>query len=345
MRVAVQTKKGEFAFECGDNEAILHAGLREGVSLPYECATGTCGTCRARVMSGEVDIGWQDAPGLANLKREKGDVLMCQTLPRTDCLLRVPSNMDAVSDVLPAARRGVIRSLRRLTDDVVHFELSLSSPMRFEAGQFVILQSPKLTGARAYSMVNFHPEADRLAFVIKRKPGGGFSDWLFDEATEDIELALFGPLGRAVFRVEEDCNILCIAGGSGIAGMMAILERATKSGYFGAHWGKVFFGVRTLADCFYLDELAEYVAAARGRLDVTVALSHENASSPRHQRVSSIGLASGFVHEVAAHATTGPGDGVIAYVAGPPPMVDGALRMLIAKAGLSPRQIRYDKFS
>ena len=35
----------------------------------------------------------------------------------------------------------------------------------------------------------------------------------------------------------------------------------------------------------------------------------------------------------------------IAYVAGPPPMVDGALKALIAQGGLSPRQIRYDKFS
>jgi toluene monooxygenase electron transfer component len=217
--------------------------------------------------------------------------------------------------------------------------------MRFEAGQFVILEAPNVTGGRAYSMVKFHPEADHLAFVNKRKPGGAFSDWLFERAAENVELGLFGPLGRAVFRIEEDRNILCIAGGSGIAGMMAILEHATQNRYFGSHWGKAFFGVRTLADCFYLDELAEYVAAAGGRLDVTVALSHQDAPSPRHQRVSSIGLASGFVHEVAAQATAGSCGDAIAYVAGPPPMVDAALRMLITQAGLSPRQIRYDKFS
>jgi toluene monooxygenase electron transfer component len=345
MKIAVQSKNREFAFECGNDEAILHAGLRQGLSLPYECATGTCGTCRARVMSGEIDLGWHEAPGLANLKRDRGDVLMCQARPRTDCLLRVPSNVDALSGALPIRRRGVIRSVRRLTEDVLHFELSLASPMRFEAGQFVILEAPELTGGRAYSMVNFHPEADRLAFVIKRKPAGGFSDWLFDEVAENVELSLFGPLGSAVFRVEENQHILCIAGGSGIAGMMAILERATQSGYFDSHWGKVFFGVRTLADCFYLDELADYVAAAHGRLDVTVALSHEAAPSATHSRASSIRLASGFVHDVAAQAMAGSGDDVIAYVAGPPPMVDGALKMLIAQAGLSPRQIRYDKFS
>src|SRR5215471_11140126 len=117
MKIAVQTKTREFAFECGANEAILHAGLRQGLSLPYECATGTCGTCRARVMSGEVDIGWQDAPGLANLKREKGDLLMCQTRPRGDCVLRVPANVEPLPGALPSLRRGVIHSVRRLTED------------------------------------------------------------------------------------------------------------------------------------------------------------------------------------------------------------------------------------
>ena len=91
MKIAVQSKNCELAFECGTGETILQAGLRQGLTLPYECATGTCGTCRARVISGDVDIGWQDAPGLARLKKEKGDVLMCQTRPHTDCLVRVPS--------------------------------------------------------------------------------------------------------------------------------------------------------------------------------------------------------------------------------------------------------------
>ncbi|MGI9501545.1 MAG: 2Fe-2S iron-sulfur cluster-binding protein, partial [Geminicoccaceae bacterium] len=91
MTITLQTKSGEFAVEGGVGEPLLHAGLRAGLRLPYECATGTCGTCRARVMTGDVDRGWEDAPGAAKLKREKGDVLMCQAVARSDCLLRIPS--------------------------------------------------------------------------------------------------------------------------------------------------------------------------------------------------------------------------------------------------------------
>jgi toluene monooxygenase electron transfer component len=36
---------------------------------------------------------------------------------------------------------------------------------------------------------------------------------------------------------------------------------------------------------------------------------------------------------------------VRAYVAGPPPMVDACLRLLLREARLAPADIRYDKFS
>jgi toluene monooxygenase electron transfer component len=343
MKIVVQGRSGELAFDCDDQEPILHAGLRQGLNLPYECATGTCGTCRARLVSGDVDVRWKEAPGGARLKPEKGDILMCQTRAHTDCVLLVPSDIKVLEKSRPASRRGVIRDIRRLTKDVAHFDLHLSEPMTFEAGQFVVLESPDLTGGRAYSMVNFDAGADRLALVLKRKPGGRFSDWLFAEGQAGMPVAVFGPLGRAVFRPEEDKHIVCIAGGSGIAGMMSILEHAVRADHFRDHKGAVFFGVRTLADTFYLEPLARYVDASHGNLDVTVALSDEVAPTPSHADYPVLKLASGMVHEVAAKAMEGRYDNAMVYIAGPPVMVDGAIRALI-KGGVPIRDIRYDKF-
>lgn len=343
MKITVQSKSGELAFDCGERESILHAGLRQGLNLPYECATGTCGTCRARVMSGDVDVRWREAPGGARLKPEKGDVLMCQTRARSDCLLRVPSELAVSEKSRPAPRRGVIRDIRRLTKDVTHFDVHLSVPMTFEAGQFVVIETADLSGGRAYSMVNFEKNIDRIAMVLKRKPGGRFSNWLFDECQGEPEVEVFGPLGCAVFRPEEDRNIVGIAGGSGIAGIMSILECAVQANYFRVHKGAIFFGVRTLADAFYLEPLSRYVAASHGNLEVTIALSDETAATPSHPDFLTLKLASGMVHEVAAQAPAGCYDNVIAYVAGPPIMVDGAIRKLIA-GGVPTRDIRYDKF-
>src|SRR5580704_9408790 len=141
MKITVQNKRGELAFDCGDGESILYAGLRQGINLPFECATGTCGTCRARLTAGDVDIMWKDAPGGARLKPEKGDILMCQARARSDCVLRVPLELLILEKSRPARRQGAIRGLRRLTKDVAHFDLHLSAPMTFEAGQFVVLEA------------------------------------------------------------------------------------------------------------------------------------------------------------------------------------------------------------
>ena len=343
MKITVESKLGTCAFECGDKETLLYAGLRQGLNLPYECATGTCGTCRARVMSGDVEVRWKDAPGGKKLKPEKGDVLMCQTRALADCVLRVPSEISVCVENPPGQRRGVVRDIRKLTGDVAHFELHLSEPMDFEAGQFVVLETGDLTGGRAYSMVNFDEAAGKLTLVLKRKPGGRFSDWLFTRDGGEAHVDVFGPLGRAVFRPDEDKNVVCIAGGSGIAGMMAILEHAVRVDHFRQRKGYVFFGVRTLADAFYLEMLARYVAASHGNLEVTIALSDETVDAPVHPVYPSLKLANGMVHDVAARAMDGHYDNTIAYVAGPPVMVDAAIRALIV-GGVAIPDIRYDKF-
>ncbi len=78
MKIKVQAKSGEFDFEYVDGENLLYAGLRQGIALPYECATGTCGTCRAQVMDGNTELEWDEAPGLSYVKRGKNELLMCQ---------------------------------------------------------------------------------------------------------------------------------------------------------------------------------------------------------------------------------------------------------------------------
>lgn len=347
MTITLQTKSGEFKVDAAPGEPILHAGLRTGLRLPYECATGTCGTCRARVMTGDVDRGWDEAPGAAKLKRDKGDVLMCQAVARDDCLLRIPSEtppLDSNVDT-PRCHKGLIDLVACLTSDVIHIEIALPEPVTFEAGQFMVVSAPRIIGGRAYSMVNYAEKTDRLSFVIKRKPEGAFSDWLFEDDVLGAGVDLFGPLGQATFRPDEDHDLLCIGGGSGIAGLMSILDHAEGCGHFSNHRAQLFFGVRTLADGFYLGELATLVDKAGGALEVTLVLSDEAAPSATHPKFPQLRLADGFVHEAASRLINGSSENALGFVAGPPPMVDGALRMLISQAGLPPQRIRYDKFS
>lgn len=346
MKVTIQTKTGAFSFECGGGETLLYAGLRNGLALPYECATGTCGTCRARVMAGAPEIGWPDAPGLSYVKQDKHELLMCQSTARADCTLRVPGVVgeDAEGRAAPDYRTGTIAVTARLTHDVMSFAVELDSPLRFEAGQFVVVETDAVPGGRAYSMTNYDKQTATLDFVIKRKPEGGLSDWLFGGERAGEPLRVFGPLGRATFHPEEGRDLLFVAGGSGIAGMMSILARAGAAEYFRDRKGHVFFGVRTARDTFFMDALSAHVASSPGNLEVTVALSDEDVSAALEAQYPDLNFATGFVHAVAVARMAGRCDGVTAYVAGPPPMVDGALRALIVEARLPASDIRYDKF-
>ena len=80
MKVRVRTKDGEHSFACEPGERILYAGLRHGVPLPHECATGTCGTCKGRGGNGAVEELWPEAPGRSFLKPDRGEFLMCQAV-------------------------------------------------------------------------------------------------------------------------------------------------------------------------------------------------------------------------------------------------------------------------
>jgi toluene monooxygenase electron transfer component len=346
MKIRVQTKGGAFEFDCEPGEPLLYAGLRRGLTLPYECATGTCGTCRARVHEGEARMLWQEAPGLSYVKQEKNEILMCQAAAAAGCTLRVPANVGQETGAIPAPlhRAGTIAKARALTHDVVEFQVAIDTPMSFDAGQFVVLETAAVTGGRAYSMVNFAAATDTLAFVVKRKPEGAFSDWLFETDVDGQPVEVFGPLGRATFDPQEDKNLLCIAGGSGIAGMMSITSRAAQNGYFEDHKGYVFFGVRTADDVFYLDRLSSFAARHPDGLEVTVALSDSKPTAELVNAHPHIHFDTGFVHTVASARMAGRTENLIAYVAGPPPMVDGALRMLVLEARLPGNNIRYDKF-
>lgn len=345
LNVTVQSPGGAYEFSCGKGEALLHAGLKNGVQLPYECATGTCGTCRGRLMTGDVDIGWEELPALAKLKRDKGDILLCQARAQSDCVVRVPSKVPQASrNYVPSTLKGRLKNCRLLTPDVIEFTIALSKPMVFHAGQFVLVAVSPVVGARAYSMVNYTNDTDEIVLVAKRKPGGAFCDWLFSGAANDTKVEIFGPLGHATFEPLENKNLLIVAGGSGIAGMMSILERATQTNYFSSRRGYVFFGVPTLADGFYLDNLSDYVTRAQDSLEVTLALSNEEPPSFWHPSYEGIRLAGGFVHKSMSASMADRYEDVLAYVAGPPPMVDAALRTLIAEGRLPPQSIRYDKF-
>lgn len=65
-----------------DNTNIVQALLDTGVEPPYSCLAGTCSTCMAKVIKGEVRM--DVSIGLEDDEKEKGYILTCQSHPITD---------------------------------------------------------------------------------------------------------------------------------------------------------------------------------------------------------------------------------------------------------------------
>jgi len=93
------------------------------------------------------------------------------------------------------------------------------------------------------------------------------------------------------------------------------------------------------------DELAALKAGSPEALSVTVALSDEGVPPSLAAAHPALEFDAGFVHAVAGRRMKGRFENVRAYAAGPPPMVEATLRMLLLEGRLTSDNIRYDKFS
>jgi len=70
---------------CYEEDTLLEALERDGNPVPFGCRKGQCGSCKARVTEGEVEIDDQVSQfALSEAEREDGWVLLCSAIPLTD---------------------------------------------------------------------------------------------------------------------------------------------------------------------------------------------------------------------------------------------------------------------
>lgn len=348
MQVILKTKRLSRTIKIDENENILFAGLRQGLKLPYSCASGTCGTCQAKIVDGTFLDAWPSAVGKKFLPGDGNRLLMCQTLCKTDSELGIIGSFGDCLDnvIIPKYYDATITKEDRPTDDVMVFNTTVSDDFRYRSGQFAMIQIPGVKGWRAYSMSSMSKEAVSTEFLIKRVFAGEVSNWLFNGSNVGNRIRIFGPLGGSILKPEEgDQNIYCICGGSGIAGIMAIIEDVCVNGHLKDNKMEVFFGLRSEKENFLLDRLSTFIEKANGALKVTIAYSEQDALTKVQERFPYIKFEIGFVHEVAFRMI--PNSGYVDstwFLAGPPKLVDITEEHLLSTRNVCSSKIRLDRF-
>jgi NAD(P)H-flavin reductase/ferredoxin len=211
----------EFRFPCEPNEAVLDAAQRAGLEIPFSCRKGVCGTCKGKVVSGEVRAYAGDALGAA--ERAEGQVLFCNARPRSDLVIAPRS----ISKADPFARKTVsarVFRLQRLAEDVmlVHLRFPAGIRVKFKAGQHLnlILDNGE---RRDFSMANPPRESDGAQLHIRHVPGGAFTTYVFEGLKRGDVLKAEIPFGDFTLR-QSDKPILFVAGSTGFAPIKSIIE-------------------------------------------------------------------------------------------------------------------------
>lgn len=231
------------------------------------------------------------------------------------------------------------RPLRRLATRVVeivdathdirilHLAPVDGPPLAFRAGQYARLAFADLP-PRDYSMAS-RPGDALLEFHI-RNVGDGASGYVAQRLSVGDSVGVEGPLGEACLLGDHTGPIIAIAGGSGLAPMLSIVETALALP--GGRAVQLYFGARDERD-IYLETRLRALEAAHAAFRFVPVLSDPSAPSARRL---------GLVGDAVA-ADFGGFDGAKAYLAGPPAMVESAIEMLRAR-GMPGADIHADPF-
>jgi toluene monooxygenase electron transfer component len=328
----------EKAFHCEAHDTVLSAALRDGIGFPYECNSGGCGSCQFELVEGELTERWPDAPGLSARARGRGKRLACQSVPASDCTIKVSLNQELVPAVVPQRRTLALAAVSRVTADMSEFSFKSTSPAEFLPGQFATIDLPGVEGSRAYSMSNLPNAAGEWNFVIKRVPGGKGTAVLFDSLKPGDELSVDGPYGNSYLRTATDRDIVCIAGGSGLSPVLSILRGAVRAPELSGRRLLLFYGGRGPHDICVPDILAAD-ALLRERVVLHAAISDDNAPG-----ASEWSGERGFVHELVRKSLGERIPEFDYYFCGPPPMTDAVHRMLLLDYKVPAGQLHFDRF-
>jgi CDP-4-dehydro-6-deoxyglucose reductase, E3 len=217
-------------FDVDEGESVLTAALRQDLVLPYGCRNGACGTCKGKIVEGEVDYGVYQRKALTDEEKAQGKALFCQARPLTDLVIEART-IGAAKDIQIKTLPCRVQKMERLADDVIvlYLKLPANERLQFLAGQYVEFLL-KDGSRRSFSMGNAPHDDELIQLHVRHVPGGQFTEHVFGKMKERDILRFEGPLGTFFLREDSAKPIVLVASGTGFAPIKSIVEHALRKG-------------------------------------------------------------------------------------------------------------------
>jgi len=226
MSAHVQVKPSGREFFVDGDDSLLEAALRAGLSLDYGCSIGSCGKCKARVVSGQVQRTRHSDYALTAAEKNAGVVLMCCNTALTDLVVEAREAHGA-ADMPLQSIDAKVKAVSPLGDDVrlLHLQTPRSNRLRFLAGQSVSLALGE--GVSASFPVASCPCDDRnLQFHVRRRAGDAFAERVFAGLKDPDTVRIVGPRGEFVLDEGSHRPLVFVAFDAGFAPIKSLIEHA-----------------------------------------------------------------------------------------------------------------------
>lgn len=342
MTFTVSIQPSGRQFQVDADETILAAALRQGVGLPYGCKNGACGSCKGKLITGQLQHGAHQESALSAAEEATGQALFCCARPQSDLTIEV-REVTGVGDIpikkVPCRVASLQKAGDGVTSDVMVLRLQLpaNDRMLFLAGQYIefLLKDGK---RRSYSMASPPHAEGPIELHIRHMPGGLFTDHVFgvgSTALKERDILRFeGPLGTFFLREDSHKPIILLASGTGFAPIKAIIEHAIFENC--QRPMTLYWGARTRKD-MYMRELAEQWAQIHPHFRFVPVLSEPLPDDHWTGRT-------GLVHQAVMQDFPDLSAYQV-YACGVPVMVDSARRDFVQQCSLPEDEFFADAFT
>ncbi len=314
---------------------LLNVLKDQQIFIPSACGgRGSCGLCKVTVLEGAGPLLPTETPWLTPEEQKANVRLSCQVKVKRDLRIQIPEELFSVRQY-----RTQVVGLADLTYDIKEVRLKLIEPpaLTFTAGQYIQIEVPpyELTAEpiyRAYSVSSAPSETGEIELEIRYVPNGICTTYVHKHLKVGDTVTINGPYGSFGLHPTER-EIICIAGGSGMAPIKSLLLEMERTG--NPRTCRYFFGAKAKRDLFMVDRMRELEKSLPNFRFIPALSAPEPGDAWEGE--------TGLITEVVARHVQSAAEAE-AYLCGSPLMIDACIPVLRAK-GLPEANIFYDKFS